>query len=82
MTTTMTFPRTRPQQATSIYAQQTTAQQTGGIDISSLMNLMLPVMIIAMMGKMMSGMVDRPKQVKSSESETANQKAKKATATS
>lgn len=78
MTTTMTFPRTRPQQATSIYAQQTTAQQTGSIDISSLLNLMMPVMIVGMMGKMMGGMVS-PKQVKTAESETTGPEAKKAT---
>ncbi len=62
MTTSMTFLRTRPQQATSIYAQQTTAQQTGGIDISSLMTMMLPVMIVGMMGKMMSGAFGKHKE--------------------
>ena len=63
MTTTMTFPRTRPMQSTLMGVQQTTAQQTGGIDISSLMNLMLPVMIVGMMMKMMTGMMDGAKQV-------------------
>jgi hypothetical protein len=62
MTTTMTFPRTRPQQAASIYAQQTTAQQIGGIDISSFMILMLPIMIIGMMGKMISGAFGKYKE--------------------
>jgi hypothetical protein len=42
----MFFPRAQPLQAASIYTQPTTAQQTGGIDISTLMNLMLPVMVI------------------------------------
>ena len=50
----MVFPRTQPLQAASIYTQQTTAQQTGGIDISTLLNLMLPAMVIGMMVKMMS----------------------------
>lgn len=79
MTTVMTFPRTRPQQAASIHAQQMAAQQTGGIDISSLMNLMIPAMIIGMMGKMMSGAMGKPKQVKAAKGETATSQAKKAT---
>jgi hypothetical protein len=78
MTTVMTFPRTRPQQSTSISAQQTTIQQTGGIDISTLINLMLPAMMIGMIGKMMSGMMGKPKPVKAKESETTNPKTKKA----
>jgi len=61
MTTIMNFPRTRPQQSASISAQQT-AQQTGGIDVSSIMNLMLPVMIIGTMGKMMSGAFGKHKE--------------------
>lgn len=51
--TVMNFQRIQPQQATSIYAQQTTSQQTSGIDISGLINLMMPVMIVGMIMKMM-----------------------------
>jgi len=36
-----------------MYAQQTSALQTD-LDISSILNLMLPVMIVVMMMKMMS----------------------------
>jgi hypothetical protein len=51
MAMSMLFPRIQPQQVTSIYAQQTTSQQTNGIDISSILNLMLPFLImIAMIG--------------------------------
>jgi hypothetical protein len=63
MSTTMVFPRAQPLQAASIYTQQATAQQTGGIDISTLMNLMLPAMIIGMMMKMMGSSVGKKKQV-------------------
>ena len=59
----MVFPRTQTLQAASIYTQQATNQQTGGIDISTLMNLMLPAMVIGMMMKMMSGTVGKKKQV-------------------
>ena len=59
----MFFPRTQPLQAAAIYTQQATAQQTSGLDISTLMNLMLPVMVIGMMMKMMSGTVGKKKQV-------------------
>ena len=61
MTTAMHFPRTRPQQSVSISAQQAD-QQTGGIDVSSILNLMLPVMIIGAMGKMMSGALGKRKE--------------------
>ena len=37
----MVFPNAQALQAASIYTQQATVQQTGGIDISTLMNLML-----------------------------------------
>ena len=57
----MNFPRTRSQQAASIRAQQT-AKQTGGINISSIMNLMLPIMIIGTMGKVMSGAFGKHKK--------------------
>jgi hypothetical protein len=63
MSTTMFFPRAQPLQAASIYTQQATAQQTSGLDISTLMNLMLPVMVIGMMMKMMSGTMGKKKQV-------------------
>ena len=59
----MVFPRTQPLQAAAIYTQQATVQQTGGIDISTLMNLMLPVMVIGMMMKMMSVTTTKKKQV-------------------
>ena len=75
MTTVMTFPRTRPMQSALMGVQQTTARQTGGIDISSLMNLMLPVMIIGMMGKMMSGMMGSSKQLETAESHLADAQA-------
>ena len=60
----MNFQRVQPQQATSIYAQQTTSQQTSGIDISGLINLMMPVMIVGMMMKMMAGMMSTGKAKK------------------
>ena len=59
----MVFPRTQPLQAAAIYTQQATVQQTGGIDISTLMNLMLPVMVIGMMMKMMSVTTTKKKHV-------------------
>jgi len=55
MTTVMSFPRTRPQQTASINTLQAGVQQTSGIDISTLLNLMVPAMMVAMMTKMMSG---------------------------
>ena len=79
MSTTMTFPRTQLLQAASIYTQATT-QQTGGIDISTFMNLMLPAMVIGMMAKMMSSTSGKKKQVKAAETKNANPRAKKATA--
>ena len=80
MSTTMFFPRAQPLQAASIYTQPTTAQQTGGIDISTLMNLMLPVMVIGMMMKMMGSSLGKKKQVKVTESKRTNSQSKKATA--
>ena len=79
MSTTMAFPRTPPLQAASIYTQQT-SQQTGGIDISTLMNLMLPAMVMGMMAKMMSGTLGKKKEVKAAESKSANSQPKKAAA--
>ena len=63
MSTTMVFPRTQTLQATSIYTQQATAQQTGGLDISNILNLMLPAMVIGMMTKMMSVTTAKKKQM-------------------
>ena len=61
MITTMTFPVTRPQQALSMSAQQTTSQQ---LDIGSILNLMLPVMIVtAMMGMMGKKMKPEKKEL-------------------
>ena len=59
----MFFPRTQALQAASIYTQQATAQQTGGIDISTLMNLMLAAMVVGMMAKMMGSSLGKKKQV-------------------
>ena len=80
MSTTMSFPRTQPLQAGSIYTRQATSQQTGGIDISTLMNWMLPVMVIGMMMKMMGSSLGKKKQVKVAESKRTNSQSKKATA--
>jgi hypothetical protein len=63
MTTTLILPRTKPLQASSILVQQTTAQQTNGIDISTLMNLMLPAMVVGMMAKMISVTTAKKKQM-------------------
>jgi hypothetical protein len=76
----MSFPRTQPLQAGSIYTRQATSQQTGGIDISTLMNWMLPVMVIGMMMKMMGSSLGKKKQVKVTESKRTNSQSKKATA--
>ncbi len=81
MTTTMTFPRTQPQQAASMYGLQTAPQQTG-INITDILNTMLPMMIIVMMmgtmGKAMGG-VSGTKQLEAAESESTSSRAKKAT---
>ena len=63
MTTTMILPRTKPLQATLLLTQQTTAQQTTGIDISAVLNLMLPAMLVGMMVKMISVTPNKKKQV-------------------
>jgi hypothetical protein len=80
MSTTMSFSRTQPLQAGSIYTRQATSQQTGGIDISTLMNWMLPVMVIGMMLKMMGSSLSKKKQVEATESKRTNSQSKKATA--
>jgi len=81
MTTTMIFPRIQPQQATSMHAQQTTSQQTG-INLTDILNTMLPMMIVVMMmgttGKAMGG-VSGTKQLEAVESESTGSRAKKAT---
>ena len=59
----MIFPRTQALQAASIYTQQASAQQTGGIDISTLMNLMLPAMVVGMMAKAISTTPSKKKEV-------------------
>jgi hypothetical protein len=73
MSTTMRFPIIRSQQVGSISALQSTSQQAGSIDMSNILNLMLPALVIGMMAKSMSGM-GKPKQVKIS----ASSKSKKA----
>ena len=76
MATTMVFPRTQPLQAAPIYTQQATTQQIGGIDISTLMNLMLPAMIIGMMTKMMSGTLSKKKGAKTATTESTSSRSK------
>jgi len=76
MATTIVFPRTQALQAGAIYTQQTTAQQTGGIDVSTLMNLMLPAMVIGMMAKMMSGTLGKKKQAKAGTTESITARSK------
>jgi len=51
-----------------------------GIDISTLMNLMLPAMVIGMMVKMMGSSLGKKKEVKAIESKSVNPRVKKATA--
>ena len=77
MNTTMSFPRAQALEAACI-TQQAISQQTGGIDMSTLLNLMLPVMVIGMMMKMMGSSLGKKKQVKADESKSANPQAKKA----
>ena len=80
MTLTLNFPKIQSQQATSISAQQTTSQQTSGIDISNIINLMLPVMIIGMMMRAMASMMSTPKHIKVATTESINPQAKATTA--
>jgi hypothetical protein len=69
MTTLINFnlPNIWPQQDTSIFAQQTTGIS---VNITNLMNLMLPVMVIGMMMKMVAGMTNAPIRVKTTTSES------------
>ena len=62
MTTMMRFPIIRAQQAGSISAQQSNSQQAGGIDMSDILNIMMPVMVVGMMAKSMSNM-GKPKKI-------------------
>lgn len=53
---TTTFPRIGSQQATAMQSSVIPAQTGGtGLDITSLMNLMITMMIVVMMMKMMTG---------------------------
>jgi hypothetical protein len=56
-----TMPSIWPQQGTSVFTQQTTGIS---VNITNLVNLMLPVMVIGMIMKMMAGMTSTPKRVK------------------
>jgi hemolysin-activating ACP:hemolysin acyltransferase len=56
MTTTMRFPIIQSQQVGSISALQSNSQQTGGLDMSNILNLMLPAIVVGMMVKMTSSM--------------------------
>jgi large-conductance mechanosensitive channel len=77
MVATMKFSITRPLQATSLLTQQTTTQQTTGIDISTIMNLLLPAMVVGMMAKMISVTPNKNKQVKSPATEITTSQSKK-----
>jgi hypothetical protein len=77
MTTTLKFPITRPLQTTSLLTQQTTAQQTTGIDISTLMNLLLPAMVVGMAARAISITTVKNKQVKSPATESTTSQPKK-----
>jgi len=70
MATFVNMPNIRPQQTTSVLGQQTTSQPSSIINISSLMNLMLPIMIMGMMMKMMANMVSAPKRVTATTTES------------
>ena len=81
MATFVNVPNIRPQQATSIFGQQTTSQPSSIINISSLMNLMLPIMIMGMMMKMMANMVSAPKRVTATTPESNHPSHEQATTT-
>jgi len=69
MVTSISFnlPNIWPQQATSVFTQQTTGIS---VNIANLMNLMLPVMVIGMMMKMVAGMTGTPICVKTATTES------------
>jgi len=50
---------TLPQQSTGLFSL--VPQQTNGIDIISLMNIMIPLMMVVMMMKMMTGAFGKTK---------------------
>ena len=75
MATTMAFPRTQPQ-AASIYTQQATTQQSTGIDISTLLMNLMPLMIIGMMAKMASSLLGKKKQVQAATTESTTSRSK------
>ena len=79
MVTSISFnlPNIWPQQATSVFTQQTTGIS---VNIANLMNLMLPVMVIGMMMKMMGSSLGKKKEVEAADSKSANPRAKKVTA--
>jgi hypothetical protein len=56
----LNMPNIWPQQATSVFAQQTTGIS---VNITNLINLILPVMVVGMMMRMMAGMTSTPKRV-------------------
>jgi hypothetical protein len=60
MVTSINMPNIWPQQATSVFAQQTTGIS---VNITNLINLILPVMVVGMMMRMMAGMTSTPKRV-------------------
>ena len=57
----LNLPNIWPQQDSSVFAQQTTGIS---VNITNLMNLMLPVMVIGMMMKMIAGTMNTPTHVK------------------
>jgi len=61
------MPNIWPQQATSVFAQQTIGIS---VNITNLVNLMLPVMVVGMMMKMMTGIMNTPKRVTAITSES------------
>ena len=76
MVTSINMPNIWPQQATSVFAQQTTGIS---VNITNLMNLMLPVMVVGMMMKMMAGMMNTPKRVTAPASKSNPPKSEQAT---
>jgi hypothetical protein len=67
MVTSINMPNIWPQQDTSVFAQQTTGIS---VNITNLMNFLIPVMIIGTMLKMMGGMMNTPKRVTATTTES------------
>ena len=69
MVTSINFnlPNIWPQQATSVFAQQTTGIS---VNITNLLNLFLPIMVVGMMMKMVAGMTNAPIHVKMATTES------------